>query len=68
MLDLCINTLKMFEKTNYSSTDILIFSETRFSPLDPDEMYNIDGYRLFRNDISNYTGSRRPYGGTAVYS
>ena len=31
-------------------------------------MYNIDGYRLFRNDISNYTGSRRPYGGTAVYS
>ena len=30
---------------NYSSTDVLIFSETRFSPLDPDEMYNIDGYR-----------------------
>ena len=32
---------------NYSSTDILIFTETRFSPLDPDEMYTIDGYRLF---------------------
>ncbi len=36
---------------NYSSTDILIFSETRFSPLDADEMYSIDGYRLFRNDM-----------------
>ena len=53
---------------NYSSTDILIFSETRFSPLDADEMYSIDGYRLFRNDISNYSGPTRPYGGTAVYS
>ncbi len=54
--------------TNYSSTDILIFSETRFSPLDADEMYCIDGYRLFRNDISNYSGPTRPYGRTAVYS
>jgi hypothetical protein len=53
---------------NYSSTDILIFTETRFNPLDPDEMYTIDGYRLFRNDISNYSGPTRPYGGTAVYS
>ncbi len=53
---------------NYSSTDILIFSETRFSPLDADEMYSIDGYRLFRNDLSNYSGPTRPYGGTAVYS
>ena len=53
---------------NYSSTDILIFSETRFSPSDADEMYCIDGYRLFRNDISNYSGPTRPYGGTAVYS
>ncbi|CAB4003268.1 ATP-dependent DNA helicase PIF1 [Paramuricea clavata] len=53
---------------NYFSTDILIFTETRFSPLDPDEMYTIDGYRLFRNDISNYSGPTRPYGGTAVYS
>ncbi len=53
---------------NYSSTDLLIFTETRFSPSDPDEMYSIDGYRLFRNDISNYSGPTRPYGRTAVYS
>ena len=32
---------------NYSSTDISVFSETRFSPLDPDDMYNINGYKLF---------------------
>ncbi|CAB4032889.1 Hypothetical predicted protein [Paramuricea clavata] len=31
-------------------------------------MYTIDGYRLFRNDIPNYSGPTRPYGGTAVYS
>ena len=53
---------------NYLSTDVLIFSETRFSPLDPDEMYSIEGCMLFRNDISNYSGPTRPYGGTAVYS
>ena len=41
---------------NYFSTDILIFTETRFSSLDPNEMYNIDGYTLFRNDISEYSG------------
>ena len=52
---------------NYSSTDILIFAETRFSPLDSDEMYIIDGFRLFRNDIlSSRIG--RPYGGTAIYT
>ena len=45
---------------NYSSTDILIFAETRFSPLDSDEMYIIDGFRLFRNDILNYRIGR-PY-------
>ena len=53
---------------NYSSTDIVIFTETRFSPLDPDEMYNINGYRLFRNNISQFSGPGRPYGGTAIYS
>ena len=53
---------------NYSSTDILIFSETRFSPLEPDNMYNINGYTLFRNDSSDSSGSGCPYGGTAVYS
>ncbi len=31
-------------------------------------MYSIDRYRLFRNDILNYSGPTRPYGGTAVYS
>ena len=51
---------------NYSSADILIFTETRFSLQDPDEMYEIEGYSLFRNDdTSDYT---RPYHGTAVYS
>ena len=53
---------------NYSSTDILVFSATRFSPLDPDDIYNINGYMLFRNSSSDSSGSGRPYGGTAVYS
>ncbi len=52
----------------YSSTNISMFSKTRFSPLDADEMYSIDGYRLFRNGITNYSGPTRLYGGTAVYS
>ena len=51
---------------NYSPANILIFTETRFSPHDPDEMYAIEGYELFRNDeISNVN---RPYHGTAFYS
>ena len=51
---------------NYLSADILIFTETRFSPHDPDEMYPIEGYELLKNDdISNVS---RPYHGTAVYS
>ena len=53
---------------NYSSTAILIFSETRFGPLDPDEMYSINGYSLFRNDISQCSGSGRSFGGTAINS
>ena len=53
---------------NYSSTDFLVFSETQFSPLGPDVIYNINGYMLFRNDSSDSSGSGRPYGGgTAVY-
>ena len=52
---------------NYSSTDVNIFSESRFSPSDSDCMYTIDGYSLFRND-SALTGIVRPFGGTAVYS
>jgi hypothetical protein len=31
-------------------------------------MYHINGYRLFRNDSSQFSGPGRPYGGTAVYS
>ena len=31
-------------------------------------MYHINGCRLFRNDNSQFSGSGRPYGGTAVYS
>ena len=51
---------------NYLSTDILIFTETRFSPHDPNEMYAIEGYDLFRND--DFSNVNRPYRGTAVYS
>ena len=51
---------------NYLSADILILTETRFGPHDPDQMYVIKGFQLFRNDdISNVN---RPYHGTAVYS
>ena len=53
---------------NYSSADINIFAETRFSFQDPDEMYYIPGYDLFRNDNPNSSSTSRPYGGTAVYS
>ena len=51
---------------NYLSTDVLIFTETRFCPHDPDEMYAIEGYELFRNDETS--NANRPYHGTAVYS
>ena len=36
---------------NYTSTDINIFSETRFQSSDDDSMYLIDGYTLFRNEL-----------------
>ena len=52
---------------NYSSTDISIFSETRFTHSDHDSMYTIDGYSLFRNDGQS-NNTTRPFGGTAVYS
>ena len=51
---------------NYLSADITIFTETRFSQHDPDEMYAIEGYELFRNDETSNVN--RPYHGTAVYS
>ena len=54
---------------NFSSTDISIFTKTRFTPIDPDGMYNINDFQLFRNDSYAMTGNMtRPYGGTAVYS
>ena len=53
---------------NYSATDINIFAETRFSSQDSNDMYNVSGYDLFRNDNSNSNNGSRPYGGTAVYS
>ena len=51
---------------SYLSADITIFTETRFSQHDPDEMYAIEGYALFRNDETSNVN--RPYHGTAVYS
>lgn len=51
---------------NYNSSELLICAETRFSPLDTDDMYAIDGFSLFRNDSQCI--NTRPYGGTAVYS
>lgn len=52
---------------NYSSSDITIFSETRFIPSDSNSMYAINGYNLFRNDSQSALNTR-PYGGTALYS
>ena len=52
---------------NYLSTDLNVFSETRFRHNDSDRMYGIGPYTLFRNDDTS-TNNGRPYGGTAVYS
>ena len=55
--------------TNFMSADLAIFLETRFGPFDDDNMYSIDGFKLFRNDGDmTHHSSGRPYGGTAVYS
>ena len=32
---------------NFISADLAIFSETRFSPFDDDDIYSIDGFQLF---------------------
>ena len=54
---------------NYSNTDLNLFSETRFSHLDDENMSKITGFVvLFRNDSQSTTVNTRPYGGTAVYS
>ena len=55
---------------NYLSTDVNIFSETRFSQIDNDNLYLMDNgkYTLFRNDATPLnTQNTRPYGGTAIY-
>ena len=51
---------------NYLSADITLFTEMRFSQHDPDEMYAIEGYELFRNDETSNVN--HPYHGTVVYS
>lgn len=58
---------------NYSATDVNIFSETRFSHFDCDNLYLIkdEQYTLFRNDAPSRNSQNtciRPFGGTAVYS
>ena len=65
MKDVCLDI-------NYSTTDVDIFSETRFSHLDDDNLYSLtnDGqYSLFRNDAQQRNPCNiRPFGGTALYS
>lgn len=53
---------------NYSTADINIFSETRFSHSDHDSMYAMQNYFLFRNDATMTAINIRPYGGMTVYS
>ena len=55
---------------NYSQTDVSIFSESRFTRFDNDNLYLIDNkYTLFRNDASTTDlQNTRPFGGIAVYS
>ena len=53
---------------NYPSAHVTIFTDTRFTPTDPNEMYRVDDFELFRNDSLSIANGRRPYGGTAVYS
>ena len=51
---------------NFTSTDINIFSETQCMSSDNDNMYDIEGYTIFRND--GHSMPSRPFGGTAVFS
>lgn len=54
---------------NYLSTDVNIFSETRFSQIDDYNLYHIKDYTLFRNDdTTRVSQNTRPFGGMAVYS
>ena len=61
--------MKTCRNTHYSCADIYIFAEKRCSCQDPnDNLYDITGYNLFRNDNHNSINESRPYGDTAVYS
>ena len=51
----------------YTSSDMCMFAETRFSQSDTDNMYTLGGFTMFRNDGQSSSNSR-PYGGTAIYS
>ena len=62
------NKMTVFEKTMIYAAVTAIFTETKSWPLGPDEMHIIDGYELFRNDISKWVKNERPYGGPVVYS
>ena len=56
---------------NYSSTDVSIFWETRFSQFESDNLYLMpdEEYTLFRNDaMLRHSENTQPFGGTAVYS
>jgi hypothetical protein len=54
---------------NFTSSDIAMFTETRITPCDDDEVYTINGFQLFQNDRDmTYHNNGRPYGGTIVYS
>ena len=50
-----------------TSAHIAIFSETRFSSCDSDNMYAIHGFKLFRNDSPHSNSCTRPYGSMALY-
>lgn len=46
---------------NFTSSDIVIFTETRISLFDNDELCTINGFQLFRNDGDmTYYNNGRP--------
>ena len=51
---------------NYSSFDINIFAGTRFSSQDPNDIYDISGYYLFRNDNLNSSNGFKKLGPMVV--
>lgn len=53
---------------NNLSTNVYIFSKTRFSNYDDGNMYALNNYTLFRNDDRMTNNNERPYGGMAFYS